>query len=347
MRLLSSDYQFSFRSEKYQGLGVVAALQRQEAMLLSLNPLVKQARNRLRDASEAFERNKWNEAVSILQETSELYERSFTVGGKVDESEEMLKSTAMVRLTRSFGAFALILSLGSDDSERVLQLSHAASEDLRLAAVLFEKAGLKEEATYARSLLELSRAKFYEEHEKRQLQAFDNEKAAKYLRNAVTSSNTAIKMLLQASFSRLLERDRTHETIRKLERQSNAWSERIQSLERSLAEINEELTRYKKRFTLAEESHELIPDLKALAKTTARSLRYAKFSSAIIAILIVFYFALVVTSSFHITSVFDTALLLSAIWVASTGVLIVKQTRQLRTSTSDRLSVAKTAVRAI
>lgn len=119
MRLLSSDYPFSFRSEKYQGLGVVAALQRKEAMQLSLNPLVKQARNRLRDASEAFERNKWNEAVSILQETSELYERSFNVEEKVDESEEMLKSTAMVRLTRSFGAFALILSLESDDSEQI------------------------------------------------------------------------------------------------------------------------------------------------------------------------------------------------------------------------------------
>ncbi len=301
---------------------------------------MKQARNRLRDASEAFERNRWNEAVSILQETSELYERSLSDRVKEEESGESLKSAAMVRLTRSFSTFTRIISLESDDSERALQLSHAASEDLRVAAVLFDKLGFKEEATYARSLLELSRAKFYEEHAKRQLQTFNNEKAAKYFGNAVTYNNVALKMLLQASFSRLLDRDQRHETIRNLERQSVASSERIQLLERALAEANDEVTRYKKQLTIPETNREVIPDLRNLVKTAGRTLRYAKLSFGIIATLIILYFGLVVTSSFHITSVFDTPLLLSAIWAASTGILILKQTQQLRTSGSGKQPIA-------
>jgi hypothetical protein len=160
----------------------------------------------LRDAAKAFERNRWNEAVSILKETSELYERSLSEPVKAEESDESLKSAAMVQLTRSFSTFTRIISLESDDGEHALQLSHAASEDLRVAAVVFDKIGFNEEATYARSLLELSRAKFYEEHAKRQLQTYNNEKAVKYFRNAATFSNTAIQMLLQASFSRLLDR---------------------------------------------------------------------------------------------------------------------------------------------
>ncbi len=275
----------------------------------------------------------------MLQETSELYERSLSERVKEEESGESLKSAAMVRLTRSFSTFTRIISLESDDSERALQLSHAASEDLRVAAVLFDKVGFREEATYSRGLLELSRAKFYEEHAERQLQTFNNEKATKYFRNAVTYNNVALKMLLQASFSRLLDRDQRDETIRNLERQSAASSERIQSLERTLAETNDEVTRFKKQLTIPETNREVIPDLRNLAKTTGRTLRYAKLSFGIIATLIILYFGLVVTSSFHITSVFDTPLLLSAIWAASTGILILKQTRQLRTSASGKVLI--------
>jgi len=250
-------------------------------------------------------------------------------GWRADEPGERIKSAAMVRLTRSFSVFAQMLSLESKNAEDMLQLLQNANEDLRLAATLFEEAGLEEEATYARSFLELSRVKFYEEHARRQLLTYNNEKAMKYFRNAMTSSDTAMKMLLQASFSRLLDRDHTNGTIRNLERRSAASSERITSLEKSLAKANDDLALYKKQLSSLGPDRGVIQDVKAFAYTTGRSLRFAKLSFVMIAILIVLYFGLVVTSSLHITSFFDTALLLSAAWAASTVFLILKETRRL------------------